>query len=205
MTTTTMAGTPSQQHQEGRAHRLKALTHATHDRLDSSIMAAASFGSIPGYGRFVSIQALFHKDIDALYDNAILQVLLPGLAERRRLPLIAADLSDLGLDFPEDDSPLAFPSRDAVDIPTALGWLYVAEGSNMGAALLRKEAAKLGLSDEHGARHLAPAPEGPAAHWRAFTAALDGAELTAEEEARTVTGAEAAFARVQALVDARIG
>jgi heme oxygenase len=189
-----------------RARRLKALTHETHDRLDTSIMAAASFATVEGYGRFVTVQYLFHRDIDALYDDALLQALLPGLLERRRLPLIAADLTDLGLPLPDDDdTPLAFLQGDVVDIPAALGWLYVAEGSNMGAALLRKEAAKIGLSDEHGARHLAPAPDGPAAHWRAFTAALDAADLTAEEEARAVTGANAAFSRVQALVDARIG
>ncbi len=188
-----------------RAKRLKASTHETHDRLDTSIMAAASFASVEGYGRFVTVQYLFHRDIDALYDSAILQALLPGLTQRRRLPLIAADLADLGLPLPEDDTPLAFPQGDVVDIPAALGWLYVAEGSNMGAALLRKEASKIGLSDAHGARHLAPAPEGPAAHWRAFTAALDAADLTAEEETRAVTGANAAFSRVQALVDARIG
>lgn len=188
-----------------RAKRLKASTHETHDRLDTSIMAAASFASVEGYGRFVTVQYLFHRDIDALYDSAILQALLPGLTQRRRLPLIAADLADLGLPLPDDDTPLAFPQGDAVDIPAALGWLYVAEGSNMGAALLRKEAARIGLSDAHGARHLAPAPEGPAAHWRAFTAALDAADLTVEEETRAVTGANAAFSRVQALVDARIG
>lgn len=185
--------------------RLKGLTHETHDRLDKSIMSVASFASVEGYGRFLGVQALFHRDIDALYDNAELQAVLPGLASRRRLSLVAADLNDLGLAFPEDDAPLAFGKDDAVDVPTALGWLYVAEGSNMGAALLRKEVAKLGLSDERGGRHLAPAPEGPAAHWRSFTTALDAAELTGEEESRTVAGANAAFARVQSLVDARIG
>ncbi|GGN61415.1 heme oxygenase [Novosphingobium indicum] len=188
-----------------RAKRLKALTHETHDRLDKSITAAASFASVEGYGRFVTVQYLFHRDIDALYDNAALQALVPGLMERRRLPLIAADLADLGLLLPHDDTPPAFSQTGAIDIPEALGWLYVAEGSNMGAALLRKEAAKMGLSDEHGARHLAPAVEEPAAHWRAFTAALDAAELSVEEEAGAVAGANAAFARVQALVDARIG
>lgn len=184
--------------------RLKGLTHETHDRLDKSIMAAASFDSVDGYARFAGVQYLFHRDIHALYDDAALQAVLPGLAERRRMELIAADLHDLGVTLPgvgpEGGEP-AF-TAGSIDVPTALGWLYVAEGSNMGAALLRKEAAKLGLSDTHGARHLAPAPEGPAAHWRAFTAALDAAELSEEEEARAVAGANAAFARVQAYADA---
>ena len=52
---------------------------------------------------------------------------------------------------------------------------------------------------------LAPAPEGPAAHWRAFTAGLDAAPLSAEEEDRAVAGADAVFARAQALADARLG
>ncbi len=63
-----------------------------------------------------------------------------------------------------------------------MGWLYVVEGSNLGAAFLLKDAAKLGLGEEFGARHLAGAPEGRGLHWRTFTAALDEIELTEEEE-----------------------
>ena len=186
----------------GRARRLKAMTHDTHETLDRAIMQAAAFGSVEAYGRFLQVQYLFHRDIDALYDDARLQALLPGLAERRRLGVIAQDLADLGLDAPAQDAPVFAPG--AIDVATALGWLYVAEGSSLGAALLRKEAARLGLSDRHGARHLAPAPGGPAAHWRAFILALDAATLSAAEEERAGEGARAAFARVQAHVDARL-
>ncbi len=184
--------------------RLKAQTHDTHDKLDKSIMSAASFDSVEGYLRFAEVQYLFHRDIDALYDVAALQAVLPGLAERRRLALIAADLNDLDRSLPDDGEGASFAAAAPVDLPTALGWLYVAEGSNMGAALLRKAAARIGLSDDHGARHLAPAEEGPAAHWRAFTAALDAVELNDDEQRRAVAGAEAAFSRVQRHVDARI-
>ncbi len=136
-----------------RSKRLKALTHEIHDRLDKSIMEASSFDSLEGYARFAGVQWTFHRDIEALYDDAGLTDLLPGLVERRRVALIASDLLDLGHELPPVSQPPAFVSGQAVDIPTALGWLYVAEGSNLGAALLRKEAAKLGLSDTHGAKH----------------------------------------------------
>lgn len=182
--------------------RLKALTHDTHDQLDKAIMAAASFDTVEGYGRFVRMQYQFHRDLHALYDDAALQALLPDLSSRRRLVLIAADLADLGIGVPAAQAEPTFAPGAAVDVPTALGWLYVAEGSNMGAALLRKAAAKLGLSDHRGARHLAPAPEGPAAHWRAFTAVLNAANLSADEEARAVAGARAAFARVGSYANA---
>lgn len=204
MSISTIADRPPEEAPASRAQRLKATTRAIHERLDRSIMSAASFASIAGYARFVAVQYLFHRDIDALYDDAALRAALPGLDARRRLALIAADLNDLGIPLPENDAAPAFLTGPA-DMPTALGWLYVAEGSNLGAAILRKEAAKLGLSDHHAARHLAPSPEGPAAHWRAFTAALDTIQLTAEEEARATSGANAAFARVQAFVDARLG
>lgn len=186
------------------ARRLKAVTHEAHEGVDRSIMSASSFASIDKYRKFLEIQYLFHRDVGALYADARLQALLPDLPGRCRLPLVLADMRDMGVAAPEGEAPV-FAGDLPADMGTALGWLYVAEGSNMGAALLRKEAQKLGLSDDHGARHLAPAPEGPAPHWRAFVAGLDAAPLSPEEEARAVAGAQAAFARVQAHVDGRLG
>ena len=182
-----------------RAKRLKERTHEVHEVLDRSIMAAASFETLAGYVRFVEVQYRFHRDIAALYADPILSALLPGLAERGRLTQIETDLADLGQSLPPTAPPAFTPG--AIDVPAALGWLYVAEGSNMGAALLRKAAAKLGLCDTHGARHLAPAPEGPAAHWRTFTAALDAVVLSDAEEERAAAGARAAFAQVQRHAD----
>ena len=188
-----------------RARRLKALTRETHDQLDAFITGVASFQTLEAYGRFATVQYLFHRDIDALYDEAGLQALLPGLEERRRLPLIRQDLVDLGLPEPLRSEPPLFLPGVALNAANALGWLYVAERSNMGAALLRKQAARLGLSDQHGARHLAPAPEGPAAHWRAFTAALDAAAIPARAEPRVTSGAEAAFRQVHAYALQHLG
>lgn len=184
----------------GRTQRLKAATRDAHERLDKRIMAADPFAARERYGRFVAVQHAFHRDIDALYESTVLDRLLPDLAGRRRLPLIVSDLADLDIEPSPADAAPAFGSE--IDIPTALGWLYVAEGSNLGAAFLLKEAAKLGLSETFGARHLAGAPEGRGLHWRTFTAALDAAELSKQDEQRVVAGAVAAFGRVQGLVAA---
>lgn len=189
--------------EQSRAKRLKAVTSSVHDGVDRSIMSSASFASIERYKHFLAIQYLFHRDVAALYADGRLQAAFPDLVQRCRLPLVMADMEDLGVPTPDGGSP-TFIAEDPLDIGSALGWLYVAEGSNMGAALLRKEAQKLGLTDDLGARHLAPAPEGPAPHWRAFTAALDGIALTDDEEKRAETGALEAFAQVQAHVDARL-
>ena len=183
-----------------RAKRLEAATADIHDRLDRRIMASAPFESRETYARFVQVQRLFHRDIDALYRHAAVEAMLPGLEARRRLALIEQDLVDLDTAPAEVQAAPAFD--DHADLPTALGWLFVAEGSTLGAASLLRRAAALDLSESFGARHLAPHPEGRGASWRAFTAMLDGATLTAEEWARVEDGAQDAFARVLALAEA---
>lgn len=180
-----------------RAKRLKAATHDAHDKLDKRIMAGAPFQDRARYGLFVQVQYHFHNDIDALYQQPALNALLPGLQELRRLPLIAQDLQDLGITQPAGQDAAAA----GADLPTALGWLYVSEGSNLGAAFLLKEAIKLDLSETHGARHLAGSPEGRGLAWRRFTSALDSAALSPEEEQRVIAGANAAFTRVRGLVE----
>ena len=103
------------------------------------------------------------------------------------------DLRDL-----EQTLPAPVPMRLVPDLPLAeaLGWLYVAEGSNLGATVLYKLAGQLGLDAGFGARHLAPHPEGAARHWRAFTTALDSVALTAEQEQQVIDAADAAFRSV---------
>ncbi|MBT1155955.1 biliverdin-producing heme oxygenase [Aminobacter anthyllidis] len=165
---------------------------------DQSIIAGRPFEDRQRYGLFLTVQYSFHRDIDALYANPVLDGLLPDLEGRRRLGLITQDVADLGLEPPTFASAPALES--GADTPTALGWHYVAEGSNLGAAFLLKEVAKLGLSETFGARHLAPAPEGRGLHWRTFTAALDALEMSVSEEDRAIAGAEAAFRRVHGLV-----
>ncbi|WP_395943890.1 biliverdin-producing heme oxygenase [Brevundimonas sp.] len=188
-----------------RARRLKAASHGVHEGLDNAIMAAKPFSSRETYVEFLRIQQLFHRDIAALYEAPELTALFPDLAERRRYDQVRADLADLGADPADETARPRFVAGQALDLPTALGWLYVAEGSNLGAAFLIKAAAALGLSDEFGARHLAASPEGRANQWRSFTAVLDAPEMTDDEEARVMDGASAAFTRVRGLVDAGFG
>src|SRR3546814_7911838 len=69
---------------QSRSLRLKTLTTETHEALDSSIMAAAAFDSVEGYAGFAEVQYLFHRDIDALYDNPDLKTLIPDLELRSR-------------------------------------------------------------------------------------------------------------------------
>lgn len=189
----------TQEDGDSRSRRLKAATHAVHDRLDKGLMAADLFSSRERFARFLRVQYRFHRDIDALYHKPELAALIPDLVARRRLDLIAEDLADLHAALPATGE-----ARLGSDTPLAeaLGWLYVAEGSNLGGTVLFKLAStKLGLGREFGARHLAAHPDGAARHWREFTAALDAVALSEAEEAQMMQAAADAFRTVQEYAD----
>lgn len=190
----TVAETPS------RVNELNAASKAAHERLEMRILAADPFQDREQYARFLRMQHAFHRDIDALYEDPGVAEVLPDLAGRRRLPAIKLDLADLGACVPNSEADPLFAR--ATDLATALGWLYVAEGSNLGAASLLKRGSKLGLSATFGARHLAPAPEGRGLQWRTFSAAIDAAKLSSDGNDRLIDAAAAAFAHVQSLAEA---
>jgi heme oxygenase (biliverdin-IX-beta and delta-forming) len=194
MSTTTIPATLT------RAESLKAATHEAHQVLDHSIMKFNPFESRHHYAAFLNMQYAFHNDVAALFILPELNALFPDLAYRARLQQVQQDLADLGLPLPPLPSPAVFGSSP-VDIPTALGWLYVEEGSNLGGAFLYKAAARLGFDATHGARHLAPHSEGRAPNWKAFVAQLNQIVLSQEQEIRVVAGAAAAFARVTGHVE----
>lgn len=182
-----------------RSQRLKAATRDSHGALDKRIMAGDIFASREQFARFLRVQYRFHRDIDALYDSAELDTLLPQLDARRRLPQIRRDLSDLQQALPPTATTPRLPAT--LPLPVALGWLYVAEGSNLGGTVLYKMAARLGLDAGFGARHLAAHPDGAARHWREFTAALDSVPLSAGQEQQVIDAADAAFRSVHAHVE----
>lgn len=183
----------------GRAGRLKAATGEVHARLDARVMAARPFDDRDRYGRFLRMQHAFLRDVDALYRHPVLAVLLPDLADRRRLDAVEHDLADLDQDLDPNSTPPPVDTR--TDAPAAMGWLYVSEGSTLGAAILLKQARALGLSETFGARHMAAPAAGRGQAWRTFTATLDALDFDEADDRRMIEGATAAFGHVLALAE----
>ena len=174
--------------------RLRAETRDWHDRMETLMQRADVFASRLNYGRFTTAQYLFQQDVEAFFDDPRLQQAVPDLQVRGRLEAARQDLLDL-----EQPIPPQLPQTRHVTMPSALGWLYVSEGSTLGAAFLFNEAKeKLGLSADFGARNLAAYPEGRARVWRRFIASLD--EQPAGDHGSIVQGARSAYARFEALL-----
>ena len=180
-----------------RSQRLNQITNEPHTKLDALVKAHAPFETQANFARFVVAQYLFQSELVALYNDPELIKLVPDLAERCRAEAAKLDLADLETAVPT-------PVAGAVQNPSkaqALGWLFVSEGSKLGAAFLIKRAVGLGLSETFGARHLGEPAGGRAEGWKSFTRTLDGLELSAEEEAAAEKGAVDAFVRFTVLLE----
>ncbi|MFJ4053491.1 MULTISPECIES: biliverdin-producing heme oxygenase [unclassified Pseudomonas] len=179
-----------------RSQRLNQVTHAPHTELDALVKSHAPFDSRESFARFVVAQYLFQSELQALYNDPKLIAIVPDLAQRCRAEQARLDLADLNTEVPA-----AVPGalRDP-SLAEALGWIFVSEGSKLGAAFLIKRAVALGLSDSFGARHLGEPAGGRAEGWKQFTRTLDGLALSAEDDAAAERGAVAAFERFTELL-----
>ncbi|WBU60429.1 biliverdin-producing heme oxygenase [Paracoccus albus] len=184
-----------------RAATLRISTRTAHEGVDEAIMKSGALDSPQNYHRFVHFQHQLILDVEPLYRREDLQKIFPDLSQRSRLAAVQSDAAYLGI-----DPPIGRSGADLYDIgiPEALGWLYVSEGSNLGAAFLAKLVWAHGLTDDAGATHLAPPAIGRAAHWRAFTASLNAVEQTPDEDRRTIESARRAFAHVRALIGSHL-
>lgn len=179
-----------------RSQRLNQITHAPHEQLDKAVKANAPFETLASYSRFLSAQYLFQQELKALYTDPQLIELITDLPARCRAEQARADLNDLGAPIPAPVS----GAVATVSMAQALGWLFVSEGSKLGAAFLIKRAEALNLSDTFGARHLGEPAGGRADGWKRFIRILDDLPFSPEQEEQIDHGAVAAFERFNVLL-----
>lgn len=137
----------------GRRWHLREATASLHEDLDRMI---GTFTDRASYAAYVTALYRFRTPIEQA---------LPPETGTRLAPLIARDLGDLGVQSP------AAPPCPPVTGSAILGTLYVLEGAALGGQILRKRAATIGMTGDHGARHLATGTDG----WIAFLATLENA------------------------------
>ena len=171
------------------AERLKAETRVTHDSVDHLVMSVKPFDSPENYVKFLNLQSVFHKIVDSIYKNPELNQAIPDLASMARYDAVVQDLHDLKHDEYAYAGELPQPEGNK-----AVGWLYCAEGSNLGAAFLFKDAKQqLNFEEHFGARHLDAHPDGRGKHWRDFREYLNGLGLNTAAQDEAVEGAKEAF------------
>ncbi|WP_445115688.1 biliverdin-producing heme oxygenase [Acinetobacter sp. WZC-1] len=181
----------------GLSQRLKTETVHEHDRMEQLMDQAHVFDSKASYAQFTLSQYYFQRDVEHLYQYPEIASIIPDVDMRGRSQLALQDLADLGV-APRNTE----IATEQVDCLQALGWIYVSEGSTLGAAFLFKEAqSRLGLSAESGARNLAAYPEGRMRVWKRFKQALDDAGFNQQQQDQVLEGAMQGFARFGQLLE----
>lgn len=171
--------------------RLKQETLAEHERMEILMQQSGAFESKENYAQFTLSQYYFQKDVEHLYQDSQVEQLIPDLDMRGRSDAALQDLADLGL-TPQQQG----IATDEISFPQSLGWIYVSEGSTLGAAFLLKEVqARFGFNADFAARNLAAYPEGRGLVWKRFKQTLDDANFSLEEQQLIIEGAMQGFHR----------
>lgn len=189
-----------------RRELLKAATQDAHRDLDARVSTAHYFTSPADYADWLATSYRFHSIAEKALEAGGVASVLTDWPARKKTPLIARDLADLGVAV---GLPVVGPSVSQVaglavspvvgddqfhlaDANACLGALYVIEGASMGARVLLVAARRLGMSAQHGARQLTAAAEsfGP---WHTFVAMLEAAPSTTLGEAAMIDAARRTF------------
>lgn len=142
--------------------RLREATAGAHAALEAEV---GDIATLPAYRRYLEGLHRFRTAVEPGIAEAC-ATLLPAARPSPIAAALAQDMRDLGMDPGPVDAVPAPADRDA-----AVGALYVLEGASLGARVLVRHAAALGLGATHGARHLALQCD--PAGWRSFLAMLD--------------------------------
>jgi heme oxygenase len=158
-----------------RRFQLKEATSRSHDAVDRAV---GSFEDRASYEAYLKATYAFRVPLERQLAAVDWSNGFEDWRPRFLEPLIRADLADLNLSIDQDtmgstsDEESGPPGGDP---STLFGTLYVLEGSTLGAQVLFRRAASLGLTGEFGARHLAGQSAG-VSNWRRFLDLLENAK-----------------------------
>lgn len=171
-----------------RRARLKAATESLHSRLDAHVDEAGFLKTMDGYRDYLLRTFHARVAVEAALDRSGAERLYPAWPARRIGDALRRDLADLELAAEAGPA----PSRETMGTGAMLGALYVLEGASIGARVIARRAAALGVGPGHGARHL-HAQADDAQAFRSFLEVLEGVELDERGEAECERAAIATF------------
>lgn len=175
---------------------MRESTWPIHQRLDRRLSAARRFARREDYRAHLAALWGIHAAVERGWDAVAWTDVLDDIDERRKLPLLEADLHRLGGTCAE--LPICPDLPSGSDPSTALGVLYVLEGSTLGGRhLLAVVGRTLALGPDNGASYLASYGERVDAMWSRFGHAAEAYCADHERRTRAVESAVSAFAAME--------
>lgn len=156
---------------------LRERTGPIHQQLDDCV---GEFNDLPAYLRYTKGMLTFRRPIEQRLADTAMPAWFAGFQPNYLAAALERDLVALGEELPDGQAAkTGFPAL--VEAGALLGTLYVLEGSTLGAKLLVRRAAALGLHETTGAGHLKK-QSSDLGNWNAFAALLDSAEDVDDEK-----------------------
>ncbi len=171
---------------------LKNATAPLHRRLEGNLNLLAPSFSPADYLRLMKAFWGYYRPIEARISGvSALHDWLPDIAKRSKLPLLAADLQVLGVDYDAlDKLPICTVLPSCTDLAAALGCLYVLEGSTLGGQLISRHFKMLlNLNAENGAAFFIGYGEQTGAMWQTFREVLMATTIDTVDEASMIHAA----------------
>jgi heme oxygenase len=172
--------------------RLKSGTERQHREIEALIDPLKNFRSLDAYKAHVLKSWRFYLPLEdslAAFDWAAAGI---DFLPRRKAPLIAQDLSALGVHQPrlEEGEPLARKNLDF-----ALGSLYVLEGATLGGQIISRHLATLGIGPANGGLFFHGYGARTGEMWKSFQRSATRYCVTEEQIGEAVSGAKSTFER----------
>lgn len=177
---------------------LRQGTQACHKTLEARLPFFSDSFDHAAYRRLVEAYYGFH---------APLELRLSGYqgSERHKAPALCQDLLALGASAAQIDAlPLCERLPSITDQASALGVMYVLEGSTLGGQVLKRAMAeRLGVDTNTGGAFLDVYGSVTGSRWRSFLQRLEQAPHSADGQARSVACAVATFQCFERWLDQR--
>ena len=167
-----------------------ADSHKNLEKLPLSMSIMSPTVSAEAYALYLN---RMHDVIKNTEENIfpLLQNIFPDLEERRKLPLINADLAFLNAPKTEFKSPFVFSEK--ISVPFAIGIVYVVEGSSLGGRFILKNLQTALGYDVEGVSYFNGYGNKTGSSWKNFLNVLTTYEEQNNVGSEIIAGADFAF------------
>lgn len=185
------------------AIRLKTETAQSHEDLEKHpnlIAMGEGDMTLAGYSdvlrRFYPFWAMVEE---AAYNRSDVKAVLPDIEERKLSANLAKDLRALNV----SPAPSCPPITWVHDLPSAMGTIYVIEGSTLGGRVIVKRVMdQLGLTPENGCSYYFGYGPETGNKWKGFMAALEACQFSDDDATKVVAAATKTFDALNAWMGA---
>jgi len=170
---------------------IKEATKEAHQQLEKKVvLKLKSIRSNGDYADLLKYFYVYFNAVEKAIAPYITQELLPDHAERRNSTYLKADIEQLGCGL-NDLPTVQTPKID--NVASALGAMYVMEGSIMGGSIIVQMLAKYGVTE--GISFFSGYGEATGQMWGKFVGVMNTEVKTEELEEQSITAANETFSR----------